>query len=82
LHGNPRPLQVAQEGDTDPFIVRIFLDALYLDAGRIKLEAVFIDLKRTDLLEDCFKASWIVIAIGKKISVPSRTVGLLSPEFK
>ena len=82
LHGNPRPLQIAQEGDTDPFIVRIFLDALRLDARRVKLETVFIDGKRTDLFEDGFKAARIVVAIGEKIGVPSRPVGLLRPEFK
>jgi hypothetical protein len=82
LHGNPRPLQIAQEGDTDPFIVRIFLDALRFDARRVKLETVFIDRKRTDLLEDGFKAARIVVAVGEKIRVPSWAVGLLRPEFK
>ena len=82
LQGNPRPLQVTQEGDTDPLIVRIFLDALRLDARRIKQETVFIDRKRTDLFEDKFKAAWIVVASGEKIRVSSRAVGLLRPKFK
>jgi hypothetical protein len=82
LHGNPRPLQVAQEGDTHPFVVRIFLDALRLDARRIKLETVFIDWERADLFEDEIKAARIVVAVGEKIRVPRWTVGLLCPEFK
>jgi hypothetical protein len=82
LHGNPRPLQIAQEGNTNSFIVRIFLDALRLDARRVKLETVFIDGERTDLFEDGFKTARIVVAVGEKIGVPSRTVGLLRPEFK
>ena len=82
LHGNPRPLQIAQDGDTYPFIVRIFLDALRFDARRVKLETVFIDGERTYLLEDGFKTAWVVVAIEEKIGVPSRPVGLLCPEFK
>jgi hypothetical protein len=82
LHWNPRPLQIAQKGDTDPFIVRIFFDALCLDTRRVKLETVFIDRKCADLFEDGFKAARIVVAIGEKICVPSWPVGLLRPEFK
>jgi hypothetical protein len=40
LHGNPRPLQIDQEGDTYPVIVCLFFDALCLDDRRVKLETV------------------------------------------
>jgi len=82
LHRNPGSLQIAQESDTDPFIVRIFLDALRFDARRIKLETVFIDRKGANFFEDGFKTARIVVAVREKIRVPSRTVSLLRPEFK
>ena len=46
------------------------------------MEAVFIDRKRTDVLEDGFEATRLAVANGEKIGVPCWAVGFLRPEFK
>jgi len=77
-----RTLQVGQEGHTNPFIVRILLDALRLDALRGKPKTVILNGERTDLSEDGFIAARLIVVAGEKIGVPSGPVGLLCPEFK
>jgi len=82
LHWDSGLLQIAEEADPYPFVVRPLFDLAGGHARWVEDQSIVHNRENTDLLESGLEAAGIAGPDGEEICVPRWPVGLLRPKLK